>query len=145
MKATLFQSGADVAWEMILTFKWRRVTLRCLWEQNNAPAQRGMWVKGGWASYLCKMNSPKFLYIAFLKVFAEREMSFMLTFLQMLSNTRFGRSRRNSKFLEEQKCWLKKKWVHFFKRISSMTFFRIRHSKRHHESSPHAKILFLVS
>ena len=41
------------------------------------------------------MNSLKFLYIVFLKVFAEREMSVMLTFQQMLSNTRSGRSRRN--------------------------------------------------
>ena len=54
-----------------------------------------------------------FIY-GFLEGFcAEREMSFMLTFLQMLSNTRFGRSRRNKKFLEEQKWWLKKKMSKF--------------------------------
>ena len=30
MKTTLFQSGVEVAWEMVLTFKWRRV-LRLFW------------------------------------------------------------------------------------------------------------------
>ena len=67
----------------------------------------------GWASKLCKMNSLKLLCIVLLNVFAEREMSFMLTFQQMLSNTRSGRSRRNSKFLEEQKWWLKGKTSKF--------------------------------
>ena len=84
------------------------------------------------------MNSLRFLYIIFLKFFPEREMSFMPTFQQMFSNTRSGRSRRNQKFLEEQKWWLKGK-------MSKRHVFRIRHSKRHHESSPHAKILSLVS
>ena len=32
-----------------------------------------------------QMNSPRFVYIVCLKVFAEREISFTLTFLQMLN------------------------------------------------------------
>ena len=31
----------------------------------------------------CTINSPKFLHIIFLKVFAEKEMSFIPTFRQM--------------------------------------------------------------
>ena len=37
------------------------------------------------------MNSPKFLYIIFLKVFAEKEMSFIpITFLQMSNFVKFA-------------------------------------------------------
>ena len=35
------------------------------------------------------MNSPKFLYIIFLKVFAEKEMSF-ITFLQLSNFVKFA-------------------------------------------------------
>ena len=36
------------------------------------------------------VNSPKFLYIIFLKVFTEKKMSFILTFLQMSNFVKFA-------------------------------------------------------
>ena len=36
------------------------------------------------------MNSPKFLYLTFLKVFAEKKMSFILTFLQVSNFVKFA-------------------------------------------------------
>ena len=36
------------------------------------------------------VNSPKFLYIIFLKVFTEKKMSFILTFLQMSNYVKFA-------------------------------------------------------
>ena len=62
----------------------------------------------GGVGFLALQNEFIFFFI-FLKFFPEREMSFMPTFQQMFSNTRSGRSRRNQKFLEEQKWWLKGK------------------------------------
>ena len=50
----------------------------------------------GGVGFLALQNEFTEIFIyGFLKVFAEREMSFMLTFQQMLSNTRSRRSRRN--------------------------------------------------
>ena len=36
------------------------------------------------------VNSPKFLHIIFLKIFTEKKMSFILTFLQMSNFVKFA-------------------------------------------------------
>ena len=36
------------------------------------------------------VNSPKFLYIIFLKILTEKKMSFILTFLQMSNFVKFA-------------------------------------------------------
>ena len=69
------------------------LTLFCFWGQNDASAYRGEGVKwrgeGGVVVALQNEFTEIFIYYC-LKAFAEKKMSFILTFLQMSNFVKFA-------------------------------------------------------